>query len=145
MWQLFYLIRNQIPLFVSTTEWFRLLTKMLLLLVRQSEMKMAMENRMEKSVRNSVFLVLRAAFGGMHNRGLTLTSAPITPRLVNLRYSNGRVFDVVCKNGYRNNGIWACRNTDRVSGCEATHCNSANALHTRFDWWAVNVGGLIDG
>lgn len=33
----------------------------------------------------------------------------------------------------------------RVSGCEATHCSRANALHTRFDWWAVSVGGFIDG
>lgn len=63
----------------------------------------------------------------------TLTSAPITPKLVNLKYSNGRVFDVVCKNGYRNRGICACKNTVRVSGCDATHCNNANALQTRFD------------
>lgn len=32
-----------------------------------------------------------------------------------------------------------------VSGCEATHCSSARALHTRLDWWAVSVGGFIDG
>ena len=32
-----------------------------------------------------------------------------------------------------------------VSGCEATHCRSARALHTLLDWWAVSVGGLIDG
>lgn len=30
---------------------------------------------------------------------LTLTRAPITPRLVNRRYSNGRVLLTVCKNG----------------------------------------------
>jgi len=30
------------------------------------------------------------------------------------------------------------RNSPRVSPCDATHCNSANALHTRFDAAAVN-------
>lgn len=75
----------------------------------------------------------------------TLTSAPITPRLVNRKYSNGLVLDVVCKNGYKNSGIWACRKAERVSGCDATHCNSASALQTRLDWCAVNVGGFIEG
>lgn len=75
----------------------------------------------------------------------TLTSAPMTPNDVKRKYSNGRVFEVVCKNGYRNRGICACKNTVRVSGCEATHCRRANALQTRFDWWAVNVAGLIEG
>lgn len=75
----------------------------------------------------------------------TFTSAPITPKLVSLKYSNGRVFDVVCKNGYKNNGICACKNTDLVSGCDATHCNNASALQTRFDWCAVSVAGFIDG
>ena len=36
-----------------------------------------------------------------------LTNAPITPRDVRRRYSNGRDFDVVFRNGYRNSGIWA--------------------------------------
>lgn len=35
------------------------------------------------------------------------TKAPITPKLVNRRYSNGRVLLTVCKNGYKNNGTWA--------------------------------------
>lgn len=73
------------------------------------------------------------------------TRAPMTPKLVNLKYSKGRVFDDVCKNGYRNNGIWACRKADLVSACDATFCNKASALQTRFDCWAVNVGGVIDG
>lgn len=38
---------------------------------------------------------------------LTLTNAPMTPRLVNLKYSNGRVLFTECKNGYRNRGMWA--------------------------------------
>lgn len=37
----------------------------------------------------------------------TLTSAPTTPRLVNLRYSNGLVLLVVWRNGYRNRGMCA--------------------------------------
>ena len=36
-----------------------------------------------------------------------LTSAPITPRLVSRRYSNGRVLLTVCRNGYRNRGMRA--------------------------------------
>jgi hypothetical protein len=36
-----------------------------------------------------------------------LTRAPITPRDVRRRYSNGRVLDVVFRNGYKNKGIWA--------------------------------------
>ena len=35
------------------------------------------------------------------------TSAPMTPREVRRRYSNGLDFDVVFKNGYRNNGMCA--------------------------------------
>lgn len=67
-----------------------------------------------------------------------LTKAPITPRDVRRRYSNGLDFDVVFKNGYRNRGICAIiglagsqtcvdsmyvplRNSPRVSLCEATH------------------------
>ena len=36
-----------------------------------------------------------------------LTSAPITPSEVRRRYSKGRDFEVVLRNGYRNSGIWA--------------------------------------
>lgn len=59
-----------------------------------------------------------------------LTNAPITPKLVNLKYSNGRVFETVCKNGYRKSGTCASKNCDLVSGCEATHCSKASALQT---------------
>lgn len=34
-----------------------------------------------------------------------LTKAPITPRDVRRRYSNGRDFEVVFRNGYKNSGI----------------------------------------
>lgn len=69
-----------------------------------------------------------------------LTNAPITPRLVNRKYSNGRVLLVVFKNGYKNKGICATssdhtripfRNNPLVSVWEATHCKSASALQTR--------------
>jgi len=36
-----------------------------------------------------------------------LTRAPITPREVRRKYSNGLDLDVVFKNGYRKSGIWA--------------------------------------
>ena len=39
----------------------------------------------------------------------------------------------------------ALGNAYLVSGCDATHCSRAKALQTLLDWWAVKVGGLIDG
>jgi len=33
----------------------------------------------------------------------------MTPRDVRRRYSNGRDFDVVLRNGYKNRGIWAAK------------------------------------
>jgi hypothetical protein len=38
---------------------------------------------------------------------LTLTRAPMTPKLVRRRYSNGLVLLVVLRKGYKNKGIWA--------------------------------------
>lgn len=38
-----------------------------------------------------------------------LTRAPMTPRLVRRRYSNGRDLDVVLRKGYRKRGMWAAR------------------------------------
>ena len=37
----------------------------------------------------------------------TLTSAPMTPKEVSLKYSNGRVLLEVFRKGYKNRGIWA--------------------------------------
>ena len=67
----------------------------------------------------------------------------MTPKLVSRRYSKGRVFEMVCRKGYRKSGMCARRNADRVSGCEATHCNSASALHTRFDWCACKTNRFL--
>ena len=47
--------------------------------------------------------------------GGTLTSAPMTPRLVRRRYSNGRVLLMVFRNGYRNIGMYAAPCTLPVS------------------------------
>lgn len=69
----------------------------------------------------------------------------MTPKDVKRRYSNGRDFDWVLRNGYKYNGTCAERNKPRVSGCEATHWSNANALQTRLDAWAVNVGGVRRG
>eukprot|EP00967_Tisochrysis_lutea_P068230 scaffold89288_cov35-Tisochrysis_lutea.AAC.1 len=71
----------------------------------------------------------------------TLTSAPITPSEVSRKYSNGRVLDTVLRKGYRKRGMCAFKKSVRVSGCDATHCRSARALHTRFEAWAVSDGG----
>ena len=44
---------------------------------------------------------------GCCEAGSFLTSAPITPRDVNLRYSKGRDLEVVLRKGYKNNGMCA--------------------------------------
>ena len=40
-----------------------------------------------------------------HHQLFTFTNAPTTPKLVNLRYSNGLLLLTVWRNGYKNNGI----------------------------------------
>eukprot|EP00968_Pinguiococcus_pyrenoidosus_P022761 scaffold3350_cov268-Pinguiococcus_pyrenoidosus.AAC.28 len=98
----------------------------------------------------------------------TFTRAPMTPRLVNRRYSNGRWSLNVLRKGYRYSGICALRNRalvcgrpgsvrlrqsfaeliearDLTSRCDATHWSSASALHTRLEARAVNVGGISMG
>lgn len=48
-----------------------------------------------------------------------------------LQLAKGRVYVVVL--------YWMdlpLRKAERVSGCDATHCSSANALHTLLDCWA---------
>jgi hypothetical protein len=37
------------------------------------------------------------------------------------------------------------KNSCRVSECDATHCKRANALQTRFETWAVRLGGESSG
>ena len=69
----------------------------------------------------------------------------MTPREVSRKYSKGRVLDVVLRNGYKKRGICACRKRARVSLCDATHCRSARALHTRFEAPAVSEAGASKG
>ena len=60
------------------------------------------------------------------------TSAPITPREVKRRYSNGRDFEVVLRNGYRNNGIWAINTISNRcinSGNNTHHLGREHGFH----------------
>lgn len=50
------------------------------------------------------------------------TKAPMTPRDVRRRYSNGRDFEVVLRNGYKKSGMCARM---EVSGGLATNCGNA--------------------
>jgi hypothetical protein len=74
-----------------------------------------------------------------------LTKAPITPELVDLRYSKGLFLLTVLRKGYRYRGIGASRNTARVSAWLAIHCSRARALQTRLLAWGINDGGLRTG
>lgn len=49
-----------------------------------------------------------------------LTNAPITPRLVSLRYSKGRVLLTVWRNGYKNSGTWAWNVENNINYCVET-------------------------
>jgi hypothetical protein len=69
----------------------------------------------------------------------------MTPSEVNRKYSKGRDLLCVFRNGYRYSGTWAERKRERVSECDATHCNNARALQTLFDACAVRVGGERSG
>jgi hypothetical protein len=51
----------------------------------------------------------------------------------------------VFKKGYKYNGKCAWRNNERVSEWDATHCNSAKALHTRLEECAFKDGGVNNG
>ena len=44
-----------------------------------------------------------------------LTSAPITPNEVKRRYSNGRVFEVVLRKGYKKSGMCAINQNQQKS------------------------------
>mmetsp|Transcript_6416 Transcript_6416/g.9541 ORF Transcript_6416/g.9541 Transcript_6416/m.9541 type:complete len:216 (-) Transcript_6416:153-800(-) len=73
------------------------------------------------------------------------TRAPITPKEVSLRYSKGLEFERVFRKGYRNSGMWAFRNSVRVSGCEAIHCSKAKTLQTLLEATTLSVGGTSKG
>lgn len=50
-----------------------------------------------------------------------LTNAPMTPSEVNRRYSKGRDFDVVLRNGYRKRGMWAIYVRNFTTSCKQLH------------------------
>ena len=65
----------------------------------------------------------------------------MTPSDVSRKYSNGLCRAAVFRKGYKYSGMCAARNLARVSPCDATHCSSASALHTRFDTAPVSAAG----
>ena len=71
----------------------------------------------------------------------TFTSAPITPRAVSLKYSNGFDLFTVFKKGYKNIGIWAFKNYSLVSLLAATLWNNAKTLQVLFDYGVERLGG----
>ena len=48
----------------------------------------------------------------------TFTSAPITPKLVSLKYSKGLDLLVVLRKGYKYNGMWAAK---KITNCKKSH------------------------
>lgn len=70
-----------------------------------------------------------------------LTSAPITPSDVNLKYSNGLPLLTVFRNGYKNKGMCAFKKSYLVSLCDATHCNNASTLQALFEVLVSRLGG----
>ncbi len=74
-----------------------------------------------------------------------LTRAPITPRLVKRKYSNGLVLLVVFKKGYKYKGMCACKNAPLVESCDAMHCNKASALQTLVETAELRLGGTNNG
>jgi hypothetical protein len=57
----------------------------------------------------------------------------MTPSEVSLKYSKLLPLLTVFKNGYKNKGICALKNSYLVSLWEATHCKSARTLHALFE------------
>src|ERR1700753_2461091 len=55
-----------------------------------------------------------------------LTKAPMTPRDVRRRYSNGRDFEVVLRNGYKNSGMCA------ISRSHVSHAVRGSERYTKY-------------
>ncbi len=70
-----------------------------------------------------------------------LTNAPITPKLVTLRFSKALDLFDVFKYGYRNRGKWAFKKYDLVYWCNAKHYNNPKTLHILDDWFGFKLGG----
>lgn len=100
----------------------------------------------ESSVPLSIILKQRGIISVYRRKLMTsvssiLTNAPMTPKDVNLKYSNGLPFETVFRNGYRNSGIWAFKNSYLVSLWEATHCRSARTLQALLLVFVSKFGG----
>ena len=77
----------------------------------------------------------------MTSESSILTSAPITPKDVNLKYSKGLPLLTVFRKGYRNKGMWAFKKCCLVSLWEATHCRRARTLQALFEVFVSKLGG----
>jgi hypothetical protein len=75
-------------------------------------------------------------------QSLTLTRAPITPRLVNLRYSKGLVLLTVCRNGYKNRGMCAEKQINKVYFTLPFFYWSACTKPGK--WWVTNVLRVLE-
>jgi hypothetical protein len=74
----------------------------------------------ESSVPRSIILRHKGIISVCSKKLITLgssifTRAPMTPRDVNLKYSNGLPLLTVLRNGYKNKGMWAFKNSCLVS------------------------------
>lgn len=57
----------------------------------------------------------------MASESSPFTKAPITPKLVTLKFSKGLFLLEVFKNGYKNSGMWAIKKCPFVSEWRARH------------------------
>lgn len=112
--------------------------------------KMKMATVLESSEEISIMFKQRGTISVVNKKLITsgvsfFTNAPMTPKLVSLKYSNERCLAFVDKNGYKYNGKLALKNKPLVRTFEATHWRRASALQTLFETDAVSIGGLRNG
>lgn len=69
----------------------------------------------------------------MASESSPLTKAPMTPKLVTLKFSKGLDFVDVFKNGYRNKGICAFKKNYFVSECKANAWSNPKTEQTFVD------------
>lgn len=72
---------------------------------------------------------------------LSLTSAPMTPKDVTLKFSKILLLVEVLRNGYRNNGICAFRNYWRVCWWRARHWSRPTTRQMRLELVSLRLGG----
>lgn len=104
----------------------------------------------ESSVPRSIILKHNGMISVWSRKLITLgssifTRAPITPREVSLRYSNGLPLLTVFRKGYKNSGMCAFKKSYLVSLCEATLYKRANTLQALFEVFVSRLGGESAG